>query len=116
MDKIDRVLQIDADLDINEEIIEFDDDTNDENIEMELGDGIIIGGTSDYRKLKNKPTINGTELYDNYNEIDPTVPGWAKEKNKPTYTAYEVGAVDADDEMSFTQIKNIWDYAFRTVQ
>ena len=28
-----------------------------------------------------------------YTETDPTVPAWAKETNKPTYTASEVGAV-----------------------
>jgi hypothetical protein len=28
-----------------------------------------------------------------YTETDPTVPAWAKEKDKPTYTASEVGAV-----------------------
>lgn len=28
-----------------------------------------------------------------YTETDPTVPAWAKEKNKPTYTAAEVGAL-----------------------
>lgn len=28
-----------------------------------------------------------------YTETDPTVPAWAKEANKPTYTASEVGAV-----------------------
>ncbi len=28
-----------------------------------------------------------------YTETDPTVPAWAKEENKPTYTASEVGAV-----------------------
>lgn len=28
-----------------------------------------------------------------YTETDPTVPAWAKEKNKPTYTASEVGAL-----------------------
>lgn len=32
-------------------------------------------------------------------ESDPTVPAWAKEKNKPTYTAKEVGAV-ASSELS----------------
>lgn len=29
-------------------------------------------------------------------ETDPTVPQWAKEENKPTYTAEEVGAMPAD--------------------
>lgn len=31
-----------------------------------------------------------------YTETDPTVPAWAKEANKPTYTAAEVGALPAD--------------------
>lgn len=30
------------------------------------------------------------------NETDPTVPEWAKQPNKPTYTAAEVGAMPAD--------------------
>ncbi|MBO7251795.1 MAG: hypothetical protein J6V25_04120 [Oscillospiraceae bacterium] len=29
-------------------------------------------------------------------ETDPTVPEWAKQKEKPKYTAYEVGALSAD--------------------
>lgn len=29
-------------------------------------------------------------------EIDPTVPAWAKQPEKPTYTAEEVGALPAD--------------------
>lgn len=75
------------------------------------------GGTSDYLQLSNKPKINGVELVDNIttenlgivvpqytselvndsgfitNETDPTVPAWAKEPTKPTYTAEEVGAL-----------------------
>lgn len=31
------------------------------------------------------------------NETDPTVPGWAKRPNKPTYTAEEVGAADKEE-------------------
>lgn len=31
-----------------------------------------------------------------YTESDPTVPDWAKEPNKPTYTASDVGALPAD--------------------
>lgn len=31
-----------------------------------------------------------------FTETDPTVPAWAKEANKPTYTASEVGALPAD--------------------
>ena len=78
------------------------------------------GGTSDYLQLSNKPKINGVELVDNIttedlgivvpqytselendsgfitNEADPTVPAWAKEPNKPTYTAEEVGALPSN--------------------
>lgn len=32
-------------------------------------------------------------------ETDPTVPGWAKQPNKPTYTASEVGALPADTQL-----------------
>ena len=78
------------------------------------------GGTSDYLQLSNKPKINGVELVDNIttedlgivvpqytselendsgfitNETDPTVPAWAKEPTKPTYTAEEVGALPSN--------------------
>ena len=77
-------------------------------------------GTSDYLQLSNKPKINGVELVGNTttedlgivvpqytselvndsgfitNETDPTVPAWAKEPNKPTYTAEEVGALPSN--------------------
>ena len=61
------------------------------------------GGTSDYAELENKPQINGQTLNAGNNEFpflteesDPTVPAWAKEPNKPTYTADEVGAMSSD--------------------
>ena len=78
------------------------------------------GGTSDYLQLFNKPKINGVELVNNTttedlgivvpqrtseivndsnfitNETDPTVPAWAKEPTKPTYTAEEVGALPSN--------------------
>lgn len=77
-------------------------------------------GTSDYLQLSNKPKINGVELVNNIttedlgivvpqytselvndsgfitNEADPTVPAWAKEPTKPTYTAEEVGALPSN--------------------
>lgn len=48
------------------------------------GENVVEVTTSDYQKLINKPTINGsypeyaTELVENYDEVDPTVPEWAK--------------------------------------
>lgn len=64
------------------------------------------GGTSSYEELSDKPYINGTELSGNKtlvelgiqpagsyleSESDPTVPDWAKQPKKPTYTKSEVG-------------------------
>lgn len=71
------------------------------------------GGVRSYKKLKDKPSINGTELVDNYDEIDPTVPDWAKEANKPEYTSEEIGAIDRRDEMSLADIKAVWDSVFK---
>lgn len=70
----------------------------DDEIDMETGI-VYGGGTRNYRDLINLPTINGTILYDNYNEIDPTVPDWAKAPEKPTYTANEVGALPRDTKI-----------------
>lgn len=36
-----------------------------------------------------------------YTETDPTVPAWAKEATKPTYTAAEVGAIPLSDASNF---------------
>ncbi|MCI7041692.1 MAG: hypothetical protein MR992_06130 [Lachnospiraceae bacterium] len=64
------------------------------------------GGASSYEELQGKPSINGTELSGNKtlaelgiqpagsyleSESDPTVPDWAKQPTKPTYTKSEVG-------------------------
>ena len=65
-------------------------------------------GTGDYNSLTNKPKINGVELSGEKSledlgiqpagdylteETDPTVPSWAKQATKPSYTAEEVGAL-----------------------
>lgn len=72
--------------------IESDGDSS-----LDVGDVVEVI-TSDYQKLNNKPSINGTELFDNYDEIDPTVPNWAK-GDEPT-------------EMSITEIYDIWQSVF----
>ena len=71
-------------------------------------------GTTNYNDLQNKPKINGVELSGEKTledlgvqpsgdylteETDPTVPSWAKQANKPTYTAEEVGALPDDTEI-----------------
>lgn len=40
--------------------------------------------------------LNAKKYLTSYTETDPTVPAWAKQPNKPTYTAAEVGALPAD--------------------
>ena len=44
------------------------------------------------------PSMIGAQPVGNYltGESDPTVPSWAKQEKKPSYTAEEVGALDAD--------------------
>ncbi len=39
---------------------------------------------------------NDSKYLTEYTETDPTVPEWAKQESKPTYTAEEVGALPAD--------------------
>ena len=71
-------------------------------------------GTMDYLDLYNKPSLNGKELIGNVNEEDPTVPSWAKTEAKPVYTPEEVGALPEDAEMSFADVKALWDSVFRS--
>lgn len=73
-----------------------------------IGSGGGETGTTNYNDLSNKPQINGETLTGNKSasdfglqpsgdyitkETDPTVPEWAKQDEKPEYTANEVGAV-----------------------
>lgn len=68
-------------------------------------------GTSDYNKLKNKPTLNGKEIVGAMEEEDPTVSGWAKEPTKPSYTAEEVGAIKNDEikAISLDELNSLWE-------
>lgn len=64
---------------------------------------VPVGGTSDHRELTNRDLPNQHPMsaitgLDKAlegklsKETDPTVPSWAKQKTKPSYTASEVGA------------------------
>lgn len=103
--KTPKEMEIVADLN-DSGVIELDATFSVDDIDLaaNINTSIGLGGTKDYRKLNNKPSINGIELYDNYDEIDPTVPSWAKNPAKPDYTAEEVGAVDIDDTITKLQI------------
>lgn len=85
-------------------------------------------GTTDYNALENKPSIGDVTLSGNKtlselgiqpkgeyltSETDPTVPSWAKEPSKPTYTASEVGA-DAAGSAS-TALANAKEYVDQAI-
>lgn len=69
-----------------------------------------VAGTSDYNKLKNKPTLNGKEIMGAMEEIDPTVPNWAKAETRPVYTPEDVGAMAEGSitSVSTTEIDELW--------
>lgn len=92
----------------DEELLALQILQDEEHIDMEVSPTGSGNGTYDYQELINKPTINGTELFDNYDEIDPTVHEWAKEPIKPAYTAEEVGAIDEDNEVPFADLLSAW--------
>ncbi len=69
-----------------------------------------VEGTTDYNKLKNKPTLNGKEILGAMEEIDPTVPNWAKAETRPVYTPEDVGAMAEGSitSVSTTEIDGLW--------
>lgn len=79
--------------------------------DMDLTDGkeIYYETTDDYEKLQNLPELDGRTIIGNVNELDPTVPGWAKEENKPAYSAGEVGAVAEADNISLEYLSSLFD-------
>ncbi len=95
---------------MNEVTLDIVENTEDLNVSIEE-EFVTGGGTQDYRKLKNKPTLNGLEIVGNVDEIDPTVSQWAKEPTKPSYTADEVGALKNDEitSISLDEINRLWE-------
>lgn len=103
------------------------DGTEDVTVNIPTGGS---GGTTNYSNLSNKPKINNVELSGNKTttqlgidiptkvsdlsndsgfittETDPTVPAWAKNSTKPTYTASEVGALPANYTPPVTSVNN----------
>ena len=72
------------------------------------------GFSGSWDDLTNKPTnvsafTNDAGYITDYTETDPTVPAWAKEANKPTYSASEVGAYSKSeiDNMVFITVEDI---------
>ena len=69
-----------------------------------------VAGTSDYNKLKNKPTLNGREIIGAMEEEDPTVSGWAKTETRPVYTPEDIGAMAEGSvaSISTNELDEIW--------
>ncbi len=76
--------------------LEAQAEVNNLEYEGEVDSALNVTTSRDYRQLYNKPSINGTELYDNYNEIDPTVPNWAKREEPKPMSLEEIDALFND--------------------
>lgn len=81
-----------------------------DKLQIEALDEKFVEGTSDYNKLKNKPKLNGNEIIGEVEEIDPTVPLWAKAETRPVYTPEDVGAMAEGSvtNVSTTEIDELW--------
>ena len=89
-------------------MLEVDVETKDKvQFEIEVHEG--ANGVSDYNKLKNIPTLDGIPIMGDMRERDPTVPEWAKQEFKPTYSADEVNAVCADDGISIDELARLFE-------
>ena len=81
-----------------------------DKLQIEALDEKFVEGTSDYNKLKNKPKLNGNEIIGEVEEIDPTVPLWAKAETRPVYTPEDVGAMAEGSvtNVSLTELGELW--------
>lgn len=81
-----------------------------DKLQIESLDEKFVEGTSDYNKLKNKPKLNGNEIIGEVEEIDPTVPTWAKAETRPVYTPEDVGAMAEGSvtSVSTTELDELW--------
>lgn len=66
-------------------------DKSDTYTKLEVDNKITDSGSVDLTAYYTKEEIEGKAYLTT--ETDPTVPDWAKQPNKPTYTANEVGAL-----------------------
>lgn len=85
-------------------------DVKDESDHIQFGLNEQYVGTMDYEKLRNKPKLNGSEIIGEVEEIDPTVPLWAKAETRPVYTPEDVGAM-AEGSVTFvstTELDELW--------
>lgn len=78
-----------------DEIVTFSSDKHIENI-IEENEYVVSQAINDINDRIPETTsdlTNDSGFITGYTETDPTVPSWAKQSTKPTYTASEVGAL-----------------------
>lgn len=85
-------------------------DVKDESDRIQFGLNEQYVGTTDYEKLRNKPKLNGFEIVGDVEEIDPTVPTWAKAETRPVYTPEDIGAMAEGSvtSISTNELDEIW--------
>jgi hypothetical protein len=69
----------------------------------------------DRQVTKTSELTNDSGFLTSYTETDPTVPSWAKQSSKPTYTASEIGAIAAPSSPA-TGAFLVWDGSAWTAQ
>lgn len=67
-----------------------------EDLEYDMGYQGNVNIPTSYNDLEDKPTLDGRTIQGDMHEQDPTVPDWAKQPEKPRYSADDVGAMPAD--------------------
>ena len=89
--------------------ITFNTASGKQPITLSLGD--IFNANNYYTKQD----IDNKGFLTSYTETDPTVPSWAKQPTKPTYTPQEVGALPADTPIPSSLSDLTSDTTHRTV-
>lgn len=97
-------INLDVTMDYNTLELDVTVKDNAEELDVKFQEVVNIGGTNDYEKLKNLPSLNGSKIIGNVDEIDPTVPGYVKEGK----------AVNEDNvgTIGILDVKRIWDSVF----
>ena len=105
------ILMQDIQMNIQDESDKLQIEINEDKETLTLGlDEKFVEGTNDYNKLKNKPKLNGNEIIGDVEEIDPTVPTWAKAETRPVYTPEDIGAMAEGSvtSVSTTKLDELW--------
>lgn len=105
------ILMQDIQMNIQDESDNLQIEINEDKETLTLGlDEKFVEGTNDYNKLKNKPKLNGNEIIGYVEEIDPTVPTWAKAETRPVYTPEDIGAIAEGSiaSVSTNELDEIW--------